>query len=107
MQSTLLLPVHGLDVGSLDQEEREHLKMAVVGSVMESRLPRTITNVQVTKMRDENLCTQTYRRSLVLIMRGHTDNHYEGAVGKFITTLSVYAQGPQPSHTGRCIPSNG
>ena len=56
VQCALLLPIHGLDVGSLDQEEGEHLKMAVVGGMVESRLTGTITDIQVTKMGDQDLC---------------------------------------------------
>ena len=56
VQGSLLLPVHSLDVGTLEQKQREHIQVAVVGGVVESGLTRTITNVKVTKMRDQDLC---------------------------------------------------
>ena len=56
MQGGLLLPVHSLDVGTLEQEQREHVQVAVVGGMVESSLTRTITNVKVTKVRDQDLC---------------------------------------------------
>ena len=56
VQGGLLLPVHSLDVGTLEQEQREHVQVAVVGGMVESSLTRTITNVKVTKMRDQDLC---------------------------------------------------
>ena len=52
VQGGLLLPVHSLDVGTLEQEQREHIKVAVVGSMVEGSLTGTITNIKVTKMRD-------------------------------------------------------
>ena len=56
VEGSLLLPVDSLDVSSLEQEQREHIKMAVVGSMVEGSLASTITNVKVTKMRYEDLC---------------------------------------------------
>ena len=56
MKGSLLLPVDGLDVGSLDKEEGQHLKVAIVGSMVEGSLPSAITNVQVTKTGDQDLC---------------------------------------------------
>ena len=57
VQRSLFLPVHSLDIGPFQKEECEHLKMAIVGSMVESRLPSTITDVQVTKMGNQNLCS--------------------------------------------------
>ena len=56
VQGSLLLPVHSLDVGTLEQKQREHIQVAVVSSVVEGGLTRTITNIKVTKMRDQDLC---------------------------------------------------
>ena len=56
MEGSLLLPVDSLDVGTLKEEQGEHVKMAVVGSMVEGSLPSTITNVKVAKMRDQDLC---------------------------------------------------
>ena len=56
VKSSLLLPVNSFDIGTFHQEKGEHLKMAVVGSMMEGRLSSTITNIKVTKMRDYDLC---------------------------------------------------
>ena len=56
MESRLLFAINGLDICSFDEEEGEHLKVAVVGSMVKSCLTGAITNVQVTKMRDEYLC---------------------------------------------------
>ena len=52
VEGGLLLPVHSLYVGTLEQKQGEHIKMAIVGSMVEGSLPSTITNVKVTKMRD-------------------------------------------------------
>ena len=89
MQGSLLLPVDSLNIGSLEQEQGEHINMAIVGSVMEGSLPSTITNVKVTKMRDKDLC-KGKREEDVRLQCGLLSITWSGALANSVCSLLFY-----------------
>ena len=58
VERSLVPLVHGLWVAPLHKQERDHLQVAIVGSMVEGGLARAITNVKVTEVRNQSLCVQ-------------------------------------------------
>ena len=56
VQRSLIPLVHGLGVASLHKQEGDHFQVAIVGSMVEGSLTGAITDVKVTKVRDQGLC---------------------------------------------------